>query len=192
MQPVTIDGLSFDALMNEERTYSADVPTYAVETGFEVSDNIGIKPVEISMTLYVTNTPVTWLHRHGSSSDRVKNVVDRLEEIFMARKLVTVVTSTDVYENMAITSIKIAKDTENFTSREIPITLKQVNKVSAAVTEIPAEYGRGGKTQENAGTANTSGSSSGSSSGTSGKSESSEEDEKGSSLLYGIIKGGRK
>lgn len=193
-QPVSINGLEFDALISEDKTLTADVPSYSVESGYEVSDNISIKPKEITLTLYVTNTPVTWRQRHGAYPGRVAEVVDELERIFWSRELVTVTTATDIYSDMAITQIKIPKDTTNYSSREIQVSLKEVNTVSAALTSIPSYYGRGGKTQENSGTANVSGGSSGGSSGSSsggnsGSAENSESKRTGS-ILYGLIRGG--
>lgn len=192
-QPVAINGLEFDALIGEDKTLSADVPSYSVESGYEVSDNISIKPKEITLTLYVTNTPVTWQQRHGTYPGRVAEVVYELERIFWSRELVTVTTATDIYSNMAITQLKVPKDTTNYSSREIQVSLKEVNTVSAALTSIPSYYGRGGKTKENSGTANVSGGSSGGSSGASSGSgtQEKEESKEAGSILYGLLKGGR-
>lgn len=185
-QPVSINGLEFDAQIDEDKTLSADVPSYAVENGYEVSDNISIKPKEITLTLYVTNTPVTWKQRHGIYQGRVAEVIDELERMFWSRELITVITATDIYSDMAITQIKIPKDTINYTSREIKVSLKEVDTVSSSLTSIPSYYGRGGKTKENSGTANVSGGSSGSSASAGEQSES----KKAGSILYGLIKGG--
>lgn len=192
-QPVAINGLEFDALIGEDKTLSADVPSYSVESGYEVSDNIRIKPKEITLTLYVTNTPVTWRQRHGTYPGRVTEVVYELERIFWSRELVTVTTATDIYSNMAITQLKVPKDTTNYSSREIQVSLKEVNTVSSALTSIPSYYGRGGKTKENSGTANVSGGSSGGSSGASSGSgtQEKEESKEAGSILYGLLKGGR-
>ena len=192
-QPVAINRLEFDALIGEDKTLSADVPSYSVESGYEVSDNISIKPKEITLTLYVTNTPVTWRQRHGTYPGRVAEVVYELERIFWSRELVTVTTATDIYSNMAITQLKVPKDTTNYSSREIQVSLKEVNTVSAALTSIPSYYGRGGKTKENSGTANVSGGSSGGSSGASSGSgtQEKEESKEAGSILYGLLKGGR-
>ena len=38
LQPVSIEDVEFDALVDSTETLSADAPTYPVETGFEVSD----------------------------------------------------------------------------------------------------------------------------------------------------------
>ena len=76
-QPVSIDGIEFDALLDQSREYEADVPEYPTEKGFSVSDTIVLKAETISMTLYVTDTPVTWKNRFGSGAGRVENIVKR-------------------------------------------------------------------------------------------------------------------
>ena len=83
-QPVSINGLEFDALIDESRTLEATVPEYSVESGFSVSDSVILNPEKLSMTLFVTNTPVTWYCRHGASPTRVDNVVKQLEELYFA------------------------------------------------------------------------------------------------------------
>ncbi len=183
LQPCSINGIEFDALISESKVYNSDVPEYAVEDGYSVSDNISIRPTEIEITGYLTNTPVTWLN-HGTG--RVESVVTQLEQLYFSRQLVTITTSTDTYTDMAIQSMTVPKDMENKTSREIRIGLKKVTKVSSQTTSIPSSYLRGGDTGVNAGTSGTgSGGGTGQSSGVSGDGASKEE-EKGS-ILYNLI-----
>lgn len=99
LRPLSINGIEFDALLNESKAYSSEVPDYAVESGYSVSDNISIKPMELEITGHLTNTPVTW-DTHGTG--RVEAVVAQLENLYHSRQLVTVVTSTDVYTNMVL------------------------------------------------------------------------------------------
>ena len=108
-QPVSINGLEFDALIDESRTLEATVPEYSVESGFSVSDSIILSPEQLSMTLFVTNTPVTWYRRHGASPTRVESVVKQLEELYFAKEPVTIVTSDATYTSMAIESLTISK-----------------------------------------------------------------------------------
>lgn len=188
MQPVKIGELEFDALINESKSYSSDVPEYAVETGYSVSDNISIKPLTVDMTLFITNTPVTWRKQHGASSGRVSSVIAMLERMYFQRQLLTVMTSTDVYTNMAITAMTVPKDETNKTSREISISLKQVTVAVAAITGIPDSYARGGESGKNAGTASTTGSSGAKSGGGSGNSDSDKSDGgKKGSILYNLL-----
>lgn len=160
-QPVSIDGIEFDALIDQSIDYSAEVPEYPTEEGFSVSDTIVLKPETISMTLFVTDTPVTWKQRFGSGSGRVENVVKRLEELYFSKKVITIVTSDAVYDNMAITSISIAKSTSVGYAREIPISFKKIVVTESSTVTIPASYGKSGATGASAGSANTSTASSG-------------------------------
>ena len=191
-QPVSINGIEFDALIDESRTLEATVPEYSVESGFSVSDAIILSPEKLDMTLFVTNTPVTWYNRHGRSQNRVDSVVKQLEELYYAGEPVTIVTSDATYSNMAIESITFSKSTEVGYAREIPISFKKIRVTSAKTTTIPDSYGKSGATGASAGTASTSsgssgggssgsgsGGSSGSSSGSSGSNGNSK-----SSILY--------
>lgn len=180
-QPTSINGLEFDALISIDKNLEATVPQYSVEDGFSVSDAIIISPVNISMVLYVTNTPVTWASRHGVDQTRVNTVCKRLEEIFMSHDTVTVVTPDEVFTNMAITSLTLSKNAEtgNYAS-EIPISLVKVYVTKARTTTIPDSYGKSGTTGAQAGTASTSTASS----GTATTSSQDSGDEKKASILY--------
>ena len=164
-QPVSINGLEFDALIDESRTLEATVPEYSVESGFSVSDSVILNPEKLSMTLFVTNTPVTWYRRHGASPTREDNVVKQLEELYFAKEPVTIVTSDATYTSMAIESITISKSLEIGYARQIPISFKKIRVTTAKTTTIPDSYGKSGATAASAGTASTSTGSSGGGSG---------------------------
>ena len=167
-QPVSINGIEFDALISQEQTLTAKAPEYTVEDGFPVSDNVSLDSEPLNMVLYLTNTPVTWYNRHGSSPSRVGQVEKQLKELYFAKEPVTVVTSDDVFTDMVITSVGFKKSLETGFDREIPIAFKKVRITKARTATIPESYGRGGATGASAGTANTSAGSSGSGSGSSG------------------------
>lgn len=154
-QPVDINGVTFDALIEETRSLEADAPYYPIETGFEISDSIILKPQTLSMVLYITNTPVTWYGRHGASHGRVQDVISQLEALYFAKEPVTVTTSEATYENMAILSIELTKNKENGTSREVPITFQEIRVTESRTATMPDSYGKGGDTGTTAGVANT-------------------------------------
>lgn len=192
-QPVSVAGIEFDALIEEEHTLSATVPQYSVEDGFSVSDSIILDPEKLSMILYLTNTPVTWASRHGISQDRVNSVCKQLEELYFTKEPVTVVTTDATYTSMAIDNISFKKSIETGYSREIPISFTKIRVTTAKTTTIPDSYGKGGATGAQAGTANTSsGSSGGSSSGSGGSGGSGSSGSNGntkSSILYKAASG---
>ena len=164
-QPVSVNGIEFDALISQTDTLEATVPEYTVEDGFVVSDAIILNPEKLDMVLYITDTPVTWYSRHGSGQDLVETIVKQLQELYFTAEPTTVVTSAKSYTNMAIESLSIAKSLEIGYAREISISFKKIRVTTAKTTTIPDSYGKSGTTQASTGMASTSSGSSGGSSG---------------------------
>ena len=196
-QPVSVAGIEFDALIDQTIDYNADVPEYVTEKGFSVSDNVSLKPEELSMTLYVTDTPVTWKYYFGYTKGRTEKVIKQLQDLYFAKEPVTVITSDTVYENMAITSISISKSVDVGYAREIPTKVKKVIVTESKTTKIPSSYGKSGKSKKSAGTANKKTGSKSSSSGSTSNSSStastsstssggSSSSGKKSSILYSV------
>ena len=145
-QPVSVNGIEFDALISQTDTLEATVPEYTVEDGFVVSDAIILNPEKLDMVLYITDTPVTWYSRHGSGQDRVETIVKQLQELYFTAEPTTVVTSAKSYTNMAIESLSIAKSLEIGYAREISISFKKIRVTTAKTTTGapagPADLGR--------------------------------------------------
>ena len=198
-QPVSVDDIEFDAMIDSEEGYEADVPEYPTEKGFSVSDTIVLKADTLNMTLYVTDTPVTWRERTGSGPGKTEGVVRRLKDLYFAKKILEVTTTDCVYSNMVITSMNIKKSVEVGYAREIPIAFKKIEVTETATAEIPASYGKSGKTAKAAGKASTTAASTAgsSSSGGSSASGSSSSSSRGSVLYnaassFGLLgQGGR-
>lgn len=153
-QPVRVAGIEFDALIDEQRQLDAEVPQYATEEGFQISDAVIIDAETISMTLYVTDSPVTWRNIH--SGRHAEDVCNRLEQIYFGKEPITIETTDAVYTSMAIQSITFQKSLEIGYAKEIPVTFKKVRKTSTRMVEgPPASYGGSGETGATAGMANT-------------------------------------
>lgn len=159
LKPVSVAGIEFDALIDETKTMSSTIPTYPVEDGFPISDTIIPDPVKVQMTLYVSSTPVTWLYRHGSSRDRVKRICERIEDLWLDRELVKVVTTDTVYRSMGITNITVKKSREIGYAREISLSLQKVRVTKVRTVIIPSYVLKSGETMANAGAASVSSSS---------------------------------
>lgn len=152
-QPVSIDGIEFDALISHTENLEADIPDYPVEEGYSVQDTIILKPKTLEITVHLTNTPVTF--REHASPGRVGQVAKQLMQLYLEHKLVTVTSSKGVFRNMGIESISLPYSVDGRSSLEIPISLKEVRKTGSKLVSIPDSYGRGGETGGNAGTATT-------------------------------------
>ena len=154
LQPVNIGGIECDALIHHELAMEAEIPDYPVEKGYSVQDTMILKPRTLSLTVIVTNTPITF--RSHASLGRVQEVAARFQELYQSRQLITVTSAKGSFQNMGITSLSLPYDVSTKTSLEIPITLKEVLTTTAQTVTIPSEYGRGGDTGTTAGTTNTS------------------------------------
>lgn len=184
-QPVSINGITFDALISSEHGLEASVPEYPVETGFVVSDAVILGSEKLNLVLFVTDTPVTWRNQAGMG--HAEMVCQQVESLYYTAEPVTVVTTDRVYTSMAITSISISKSTEIGYAREIQASFQKIRVTAARTTTIPDSYGKSGATAAAAGTANTSAGNSGAGSGSSGGSNSGSSGGK-SSILYGAAK----
>ena len=176
LKPVSVAGIEGDALISEDISYTADIPEYPVEKGFNVSDTIILKPLQLSITLYISDCPATWSSRkgHEPSIGRTKKICKKLEKLYF-------------------------KSSEIGYARQVQMTLKKVYITKRKTVYIPKYILQSGETKANAGAATTSSSSSKStssssggsgngSSGSSGGSSSGNSSGKKSSILYGIGK----
>ena len=148
-QPVNIGGIECDALIHHELSLEMEIPDYPVEEGFSVQDTMIQKPKTLSLTVIVTNTPITF--RSHASPGRVQQVASRFQELYAKRELITVTSAKGIFKNMGVTSLSLPYDVSTKTSLEIPITLKEVQTTAAKTVTIPSEYGRGGDTGTTAG-----------------------------------------
>lgn len=187
IQPVSVAGIEFPAMLDETQTFTSDIPEYPVETGFVISDNVTLQPMELPLTLLLSDTPLTWRGRVRSMSE----AESMLKELYFSRTPFTVVTPSGTFESMGITSMQIKRSSENGYNKEVSLSLKQINVTATKTAAIPDSYGKSGATGANAGTASTSagststgGGSSGGGSGSSGGSSSGKQSS--GSILYNV------
>lgn len=190
IQPVSVAGIEFPAMLDETQTFTSDIPEYPVETGFVISDNVTLQPMELPLTLLLSDTPLTWRGRVRSMSE----AESMLKELYFSKTPFTVVTPSGTFESMGITSMQIKRSSENGYNKEVSLSLKQINVTATKTASIPDSYGKSGATGANAGTASTSagststgGGSSGGGSGGSGSSGGSSSGKQSSgSILYNV------
>lgn len=155
-QPVSVAGIEFDALIEQRRQFDATIPQYVTEEGYQISDAIILEAETLSMTLFVTDTPITW--RSHQAVGRTEAVCRQLEQLYFSKTPVTVSTSEGRYDNMGIQSITISKSFEVGYAREIPITFKKIRTtaVRGVTGDYMPPYPSGGTTGLFAGTGSTS------------------------------------
>lgn len=193
-QPVSVAGIEFDAILDIKETHSSTVPQYPIDEGYSVQDNVALDPMSLTMTLYVTATPVTWLSRHGSGEGRVRQIWNQLFSIYSQKMPITVITPDASHSNMIIKGITYKKSSETGYAAEIPIEFSQVTVTSVRTAAVPAEYARAGMSQQLAGSAATStvtssGSTVGGGGNSSGGSSGNSAAKQSSSWLYQMAEG---
>jgi len=153
--PVDINGIQFDALIDSEESYTAKAPSYPTDDGFIVNDTVILEPLKLSMTLFVSEKPVTWRKLLGSGRLKVEQVVDDLRVLFNSRQIVSVTTTDYYYDNMVVTSLTIPKSVDVGYAREIKIELTQVKVTYTKTVDVSVSYTNSGSSKSNSGRAQT-------------------------------------
>lgn len=154
-EPVSINGVEFDAVIERQEQMSATVPQYPIENGVSISDNVALDAMELTMTLYLTATPITWASRHGTGEEHIDATCEKLRKQYASREPLEVVTSNRTYSSMVIKQMQFKKSEDIGMAMEIPITLTQVTTTSSEKVDIPAGLGKGGTTKKDTGRTGT-------------------------------------
>lgn len=144
--PGKIDYFEFDATVHESHEYTNIVTEFPVERGFNISDHAIRVPEKLTITGFVTNSPIP--HSRGSVSvllergDRINDALESLlqiagfdpagklsEEVAAIRRapqVVTVVTGLRSYSSMVITNIVIDRDKSSGSSISPTIEMRRL------------------------------------------------------------------
>jgi hypothetical protein len=155
VQPISINDVEFDALLDDGRTLPNSVPSYPVEDGFSISDTIIHSPQTLAVTVIITDAAVTHKSRGHGGAGWVARVTKQLEDLYWSGEPVTVKTPDKTYTEMAITDISISAYEGNGYAKQIAINFQKIEVVSSKTTTIPDSYGKSGKSGTNGGTAST-------------------------------------
>jgi hypothetical protein len=141
-----IGSVQLDASVREVHTSTATVTDHPVELAQDggpssVTDHIHIRPLQIRIQGIVSNTPLQ-LSRFGLV-DLNTGAIDPAGDSYrimladmLARKLVKVVTTLRVYEDMAFEMLEITRDKDKGNALFFTANMKQVRTVSAALGDI--------------------------------------------------------
>lgn len=140
--------VKFDACLNQTFRFASEITSHPVETGLDISDHIHRSPRSLALEGVITSTPLKILggltfdlaepsvsfDRPGD--DRAIEIFEKLLSMWEKRQLVTVVTSFQALQDMAIEEIVV--DREKMTSRSIEfgISLTQVTVADEQFTDM--------------------------------------------------------
>ncbi|EMP4203071.1 hypothetical protein WD218_002620 [Klebsiella variicola] len=106
--------LSFDSVPQIGVKRKADVSSYAIESGSEVSDHIQIKNDSITLSGWITESPIELrgdiISSAGANGTRVRQAIDWLNATFEARQTISLVTRDAVLESVVLTGVSYNYD----------------------------------------------------------------------------------
>lgn len=133
--------LSFDSVPQIGVKRRADVSSYAIESGSEVSDHIQIKNDSISISGWITESPVELrgdiISSSGANGTRVKQAIDWLNTTFEARQTISLVTRDAVLENVILTGVSYNYD-DALDAMQFDLSFEKIRLVSSKEVDVIA------------------------------------------------------
>jgi hypothetical protein len=137
----------FDAVPSIGIKRQADITSYPVESGAEVSDHVQIKNNTFKLSGIITETPVRLekdlLYSAGVNGTRISQAIQYLDKIFDSRQPITLVTEHKVYENVILSGISY--DYKSEFAMQFDLEFEQIRLVSTATVNVIATKTQGNK-----------------------------------------------
>lgn len=133
--------LSFDSVPQIGVKRRADVSSYAIESGSEVSDHIQIKNDKINISGWITESPIELrgdiISSSGANGTRVKQAIDWLNTTFEARQTLSLVTRDAVLENVVLTGVSYNYD-DALDAMQFDLSFEKIRLVSSKEVDVIA------------------------------------------------------
>ena len=122
----TIGVLELDALLTENTSLSSQITEYPIEDGTVISDHITRESERLSLSGVITGTGT--LFNVGLGKYKLIAAKETLRELHAKRELVTIVTGLDVYEDFAIESLEIERNSDDGERLNISAEFRKIQK----------------------------------------------------------------
>lgn len=152
-----VGSVELDLILDEDHSKSAQVTENPLQDGRAISDGIFLELQEGSLTGLVTNHSVKIAEERAKQLDlqtsealleeaenyqlenRAKQAWVDLKAVMDAKQPVTIVTSLEVYDNVAITNISTERNGDSGDALEIKVSFRQILTVSLLEHEVTAQ-----------------------------------------------------
>ena len=151
----SVGEISLDLILTETHSLNAVVTQRPVQDGSTISDHITILPRSGTMRVLVSNFSLStakgdaradWdeIYDQGEAAqkslpNRAEEAWKKLKDLVKKRELVKVVTSLEVYEDVALTRVETTRDGDTGDALEIDIDYEQVTKVKLKETKVTVQ-----------------------------------------------------
>ena len=152
-----VGSVELDLILDEEHSKSAQVTENPLQDGRAISDGIFLELQEGSLTGLVTNHSVKIAEERAKQLDlqtsealleeaknyqlenRARQAWIDLKAVMDAKQPVTIVTSLEVYENVAITNISTERNGDSGDALEIKVSFRQILTVALKEDKVTAQ-----------------------------------------------------
>ena len=152
-----VGSVELDLILDEDHSKSAQVTENPMQDGRAISDGIFLELQEGSLTGLVTNHSVKIAEERAKQlelqdsetlmaeaenyqlENRAKQAWVDLKAVMDAKQPVTIVTSLEVYDNVAITNISTERNGDSGDALEIEVSFRQILTVSLKEHEVTAQ-----------------------------------------------------
>ena len=152
-----VGSVEIDLILDEDHSKSAQVTENPLQDGRAISDGIFLELQEGSLTGLVTNHSVKRAEERAKQlelqdsetlmaeaknyqlENRAKQAWVDLKAVMDAKQPVTIVTSLEVYDNVAITNISTERNGDSGDALEIKVSFRQILTVSLMEHEVTAQ-----------------------------------------------------
>ena len=152
-----VGSVELDLILDEDHSKSAQVTENPLQDGRAISDGIFLELQEGSLTGLVTNHSVKRAEERAKQlelqdsetlmaeaenyqlENRARQAWIDLKAVMDAKQPVTIVTSLEVYDNVAITNISTERNGDSGDALEIKVSFRQILTVSLMEHEVTAQ-----------------------------------------------------
>ena len=152
-----VGSVELDLILDEDHSKSAQVTENPMQDGRAISDGIFLELQEGSLTGLVTNHSVKIAEKRAKQlelqdsetlmaeaenyqlENRARQAWIDLKAVMDAKQPVTIVTSLEVYDNVAITNISTERNGDSGDALEIKVSFRQILTVSLMEHEVTAQ-----------------------------------------------------
>lgn len=152
-----VGSVELDLILDEEHSKSAQVTENPLQDGRAISDGIFLELQEGSLTGLVTNHSVKIAEDRAKQLDlqtsealleeaenyqlenRARQAWIDLKAVMDAKQPVTIVTSLEVYDNVAITNISTERNGDSGDALEIKVSFRQILTVALKEDKVTAQ-----------------------------------------------------
>lgn len=152
----SVGEVSLDLILAEDHSLNAAVTQHPVQDGSVISDHISVLPRSGTMRALISNFSLStaeppedeegWrdVYQRGESASRIlpnraADAWEALKKLVENRELVQIVTSLEVYSNVALTSVRTTRDADSGDALEVEIDFEQVKIVQLKETKVTAQ-----------------------------------------------------